>query len=323
MIRTRFLLTPLFLLMSTVSFARAEDGAVIYKRLLKSTVWVVNPVSQGSGVVIHQSTGGKTPFYLIATNHHVVDLPRSTTPDRTYPTVDVYHPRWNGGRLETDRKVYIRNGWKKRATIVHSDPKRDLAILYVSGKLDAPYSVVDISKDSATPGATVHSIGNPGSSAALWVYSDGKVRTSYKAAVRYKNGQLVNATFLVTTSPVNPGDSGGPLVDGNGRLVGINQGHQTNKRLMSYAIDRSELADYHKQLDNDGFFLAKKPEHFQNRIAYYRKVGRSAEALSNYSLLLKHYKTLHAKKPSSTLAKDIADVEKQIALLKRSPGSIP
>src|SRR5882762_3736971 len=60
-----------------------------------------------------------------------------------------------------------------------ADIPRDLALI----QLDSiPEDVLElkISSEGATPGDTVHSVGNPGVSGALWVYTSGSVRSVYK-----------------------------------------------------------------------------------------------------------------------------------------------
>src|SRR5438046_1397067 len=76
-----------------------------------------------------------------------------------------------------------------------------------------------LGREGVGPGDTVHSIGSPGASDALWAYTPGAVKAVYKKswAVRDRN-EIHNfeANVVETTSPVNPGDSGGPLLNGQG-----------------------------------------------------------------------------------------------------------
>src|SRR5213076_2868989 len=98
---------------------------------------------------------------------------------------------------------------------------------------------------SPDPGQTVHSIGNPGRSDALWVYTPGKVRQVYTKKWRAKLDERTTLHFearvIETDSPTNPGDSGGPLVNDRAELVGVTQGGATNASLLSTFVDVTEV----------------------------------------------------------------------------------
>jgi hypothetical protein len=90
----------------------------------------------------------------------------------------------------------------------------------------------------------VHSLGNPGGSGALWVYTPGKVRQVYQKKWAAKAGRETlqfEARVIETDSPTNPGDSGGPLVNDQAELVGVTQGGATNASLLSVFVDVSEV----------------------------------------------------------------------------------
>src|SRR5207249_3390857 len=87
--------------------------------------------------------------------------------------------------------------------------------------------VVPLAKKSVSPGQRVHSIGNPGKSEGMWVYTSGTVRqvVRMKWTVRTEEDKLtLEAKVVQTQSPTNPGDSGGPLLNDNAELVGVTQG---------------------------------------------------------------------------------------------------
>ena len=91
----------------------------------------------------------------------------------------------------------------------------------------------------------MHSIGNPGRSGALWVYTPGKVRQVYskkwKAKLDQRNIHTFQAKVIETDSPTNPGDSGGPLVNDQGELVGVTQGGAIDAESLSIFVDLSEV----------------------------------------------------------------------------------
>src|SRR5262249_27455069 len=89
------------------------------------------------------------------------------------------------------------------------------------------------------------SIGNPGKSGALWVYTPGKVRQVYHKKWQAKLDEKTTLTFqakvIETDSPTNPGDSGGPLVNDKGELVGVTQGAAIDAQSLSIFVDLSEV----------------------------------------------------------------------------------
>ena len=102
-----------------------------------------------------------------------------------------------------------------------------------------------LAASSPEPGQAVHSIGNPGKSGALWVYTPGKVRQVYskkwKAKLDERTIQTFEAKVIETDSPTNPGDSGGPLVNDKGELVGVTQGGAIDAQALSIFVDLSEV----------------------------------------------------------------------------------
>jgi hypothetical protein len=90
----------------------------------------------------------------------------------------------------------------------------------------------------------VHSVGNPGGSGALWVYTPGKVRQVYQKNWRAEvDGKTLSfkAKVVETDSATNPGDSGGPLVNDQGELVGVTQGGAIKAQLLSTFVDVGEV----------------------------------------------------------------------------------
>jgi hypothetical protein len=88
----------------------------------------------------------------------------------------------------------------------------------------------------------VHSIGNPGASDALWVYTAGQVRAVYHRQLTFDDGMVVDANVVETTSPVNPGDSGGPVLNDQGQLIALVQSTGAND--LSVCVDVRELSSF-------------------------------------------------------------------------------
>jgi hypothetical protein len=216
--------------------ARAEDeGTKVYQRVLKSVVWIHSPrgggkLATGSGTLIDRT------HRLVLTNFHVVgDNDRAR----------VIFPIFRDGRLVAERDYYVEhlrtNGVPGR--VVARDTKRDLALIQLE-RLPEGAEPLPLSPTGVSPGQTVHSVGNPGGSGALWVYTPGKVRQVYfkrwKADLDGRTASF-EAEVVETDSPTNPGDSGGPLVNDQAQLVGVTQGGAVKAQLLSIFIDVSEV----------------------------------------------------------------------------------
>ncbi len=214
-----------------------DVGANVYREVLHSAVWVHSDrgggrLATGTGSLVDKGRR------LVLTNYHVVgDVKRAT----------VFFPDYGSDKKATsDRKHYVDHANKLGITgdVVEIDKEGDLALI----RLDrVPEGAKELALASASPdpGQTVHSIGNPGKSGALWVYTPGKVRQVYSKKWRAKLDEKTTLNFqakvIETDSPTNPGDSGGPLVNDKGELVGVTQGGALDAQLLSTFIDLSEV----------------------------------------------------------------------------------
>jgi Do/DeqQ family serine protease len=140
--------------------------------------------SMGSGVIV--TSGGR-----ILTNAHVV----------------------NGA---DDIKVTVQDGTDYEAKIVGIDPKADLAVLQLKGKVPAlkPLSFGDSSQ--LRLGEVVLAVGNP--------FGVGKSVTMGIVSAKGRGGMGIEEyeDFIQTDAAINQGNSGGALVNLRGELVGIN-----------------------------------------------------------------------------------------------------
>jgi hypothetical protein len=252
---SRWLASTLLVAALAGACARADvgDGSQVYQGVLKSIAWIQSPRGQGK---LATGTGSLVDKQkrLVLTNYHVVG-----DGDR----VTVMFPIHERGKLIAEREQYLSRIRAEgiRGEVVARDRRRDMALI----KLDhLPDGVVPISlaRDSAKPGQNVHSVGNPGGSGALWVYTPGKVRQTYHKKWRAKLGDQVanfEAQVLETDSATNPGDSGGPLVNDRGELVGVTQGAAIDAHLISTFIDISEVKDFLSSKDVK-VLLAPRPK---------------------------------------------------------------
>jgi V8-like Glu-specific endopeptidase len=215
----------------------ADAGAAVYQKVLPATVWVRSDrgrgrVAMGSGSLVDRGRR------LVLTNYHVVgDVPRAT----------VFFPDFDSNKKAIpERKHYTdrANRLGIPGEVIEVDKEGDLALI----RLDCvPDGAVELPLAAASPepGQSVHSIGNPGKSDALWVYTPGKVRQVYskkwKAKLDEKTVHEFQGKVIETDSPTNPGDSGGPLVNDKGELVGVTQGGAIDAQLLSLFVDLSEV----------------------------------------------------------------------------------
>jgi serine protease Do len=146
----------------------------------------LTPVRSGLGSgFIFQSDG------LILTNAHVV-----ANTDRIQVTL-------------VDKRVFS-------ASLVHIEPREDLAVLRINGARDL--AVAELSDDPLKPGQLVIAIGNP--IGLGWSVTAGVVSALGRTLdIPDGRGELKN--LIQTQTPINPGNSGGPLVSSSGKVVGI------------------------------------------------------------------------------------------------------
>ncbi|HEV3084010.1 MAG TPA: trypsin-like peptidase domain-containing protein [Gemmataceae bacterium] len=216
------------------------SGEKVYRQTLRSTVWILSP--KGAGVM-SSGTGSLIDHKkkLVITNYHVVG---------ENERVIVLFPAYRkGNKLVTERSHYfdlMKNGAGIKGKVLHRDSNRDLALIELEN-VPPSAAPMRLARDSAGPGQRVHSIGNPGSSDGLWLYTSGTVRQVYHKKWRSRDGQKIysfEAEVVETQSPTNPGDSGGPLVNDQGELVAITQGTASGAQLLSLFIDLSEVKTF-------------------------------------------------------------------------------
>ncbi|MDB5313882.1 MAG: hhoA 2 [Gemmataceae bacterium] len=213
-----------------------DTGIAAYRQVLKSTVWVHSErgpgkLATGSGSLIDKGRR------LILTNYHVVGNVKTAT---------VFFPAFDGKKVIPERRYYLDRSSRLGipGDVVEVDRAADLALIRLDRVPDGALEILPAA-ESPDPGQTVHSLGNPGRSGALWVYTPGKVRQVYtkawKAKLDDKTIHTFEARVVETDSPTNPGDSGGPLANDKGELVGVTEGGATDAQLLSLFVDISEV----------------------------------------------------------------------------------
>jgi S1-C subfamily serine protease len=126
---------------------------------------------------------------------------------------------------ESDTSVQTRDGTTLEATVVHYEPRNDIAILRVPG-LGLPALRLEPEPSSGTPVAVLgYPENGPFAAAPARLGSAGEVSTQDS----YGRGP-VRRTITPFRGTVRPGDSGSPAVDGGGRVAttvfAANQGGQ-------------------------------------------------------------------------------------------------
>ena len=210
---------------------RADSAA--YQTALKSTVWVLaktaGETSSGTGVLVDVEKK------LVITNFHVVGEARAAV---------IFFPDFKNEKADVTRKHYLDNVKTLgiRGRVLSVDRKRDLALVELD-RLPEGATAIPMAAESCGPGENVESIGNPGTTDALWVYTSGTVRAVYQKTFRTGAGEH-DFKVVETQAPINSGDSGGPVLNSKGELTAIAQAIAPNARLVSYSVDITEVKTF-------------------------------------------------------------------------------
>jgi hypothetical protein len=229
----------------TTGSAEESSGTKVYNSGMKSAVLVMNITqgAQGSGSVVNLRDG------YILTNHHVV---------KGGIEMGILFPLFEKGRPIVDPDRYTSAQARKAALtgrVVCSDERVDLAIIKIQNPGQIPkgtQSVKFAADKGLSPGSKIYSIGNPGASDSLWVYTPGEVRQVYKK--KWLAGTKTNfseheAIIIEATSLTTHGDSGGPCFNEKGEQCGVTQGGKnvTVAQGYSYFIDSEEVKIFLKK----------------------------------------------------------------------------
>jgi hypothetical protein len=221
--------------------ANADTGTSVYLKGMRSTVQVIVPLggdraTMGSGSVVHLQQG------YILTNWHVVDGSNGN--------VIIRFPLWANGRpvVEPDRYRNAKQGLLE-GRVLASDQQCDLAVIKLlePARIPRGTAAAHFAVSSPLAGAKIYSIGNPGASDSMWVYTPGDVRNVYTKKWSASDGggkrSDHSARIIEATSPVSPGDSGGPCFNDRGEQIGVAQCILDAKVAQGYStfIDSSEV----------------------------------------------------------------------------------
>jgi HEAT repeat protein/S1-C subfamily serine protease/DNA-directed RNA polymerase subunit RPC12/RpoP len=224
---------------TTVAATPKVSRNAIYEYVLKSAVFIFTKHAQGGAM----GTGSliDRDNRLVLTNYHVVH--GMVDFFVLFPT---YEQKDGKRELIRVRSKNLDMSTQVKGTVVAHDKTHDLALIQLDRIPEGlGIEALPFAKTDPASGDDVHSVGNPGASDSLWVYTPGHVRSVYRKQFTAGGGDLIlnlDSKVVETDSPTNPGDSGGPCVNDRGELVGVTQSTQMGAMVhaMSLFIDRSE-----------------------------------------------------------------------------------
>lgn len=130
---------------------------------------------------------------------------------------------------QNNQVLVIIQGKVHNATLIKSDPLRDVALLKIEG--DFIGRAVKISSDAANLGEKIFVIGTP---------LDESLDFTITSGIISANRDLKGKSYYQTDAAVNPGNSGGPVFDDHGNVIGMTvSGHFTKdggSRNINYLI---------------------------------------------------------------------------------------
>jgi hypothetical protein len=227
---SRTILASLVTVASLAATTHAWADAEVYQNVLQSTTWVLakagDKTSSGTGVLVDAEKK------LVISNFHVVGEAR---------TAIVFFPDMQNDKPVVSRKHYVDSvkTLAIRGRVLAVDRKRDLSLIQLD-RLPEGAKAITLAAASPRPGEAIESIGNPGASDALWVYTSGTVRAVYKKQFRTGAGDH-DFTVVEMQSPINTGDSGGPVVNSAGEMVAVSQAISKSGNNISFAVDVNEI----------------------------------------------------------------------------------
>ena len=125
-----------------------------------------------------------------------------------------YHVVASGGNLS----VTLSDGSNFKASVVGSEPGKDIAVLRINAPKSKLKPVTVGSSEKLIVGQKVLAIGNPfGLDQTLTV----GIVSALGRQIRSPSDRTIS-DVIQTDAAINPGNSGGPLLDSQGRVIGVN-----------------------------------------------------------------------------------------------------
>jgi tetratricopeptide (TPR) repeat protein len=143
--------------------------------------------------------------------------------------------------------------------IAGADPEKDIIIFKIKELLAE--GIIPGNSDSAVPGQTVYSIGNPRSYKKT--FSSGLISAIRKDKVN--NGH----TQLQFSASISPGSSGGALLNTDGDLIGIAASSDKNGQNLNFAIPVNEFLNI-RIINTDDTIQVNAMENYCKGYSYYK-----------------------------------------------------
>lgn len=212
------------------------DETTLYKKVLKSCVFIVTPVKGGYGMGSGSLIDAERRYVL--TNYHVVE-----DQDAVFCQFPVF---LKDGSVLGDKKEYMKRipaGQAIKGKVLFRDISRDLALVQLAS-VPTGTPAIPLSRKSPEPATRTWNIGSPGDLNQVFGVTEGRVRQVGPENMVVGGGGesfTVKATMVKATNPTNPGDSGGPLFDKRGYLVAVTESGSRKAQAMNYFVDVSEV----------------------------------------------------------------------------------
>jgi len=203
--------------------AGGVDTETLYDETIDSvvTVYVTGDRGSSSGSGFVYDDAGH-----LLTNHHVID----------------------GGEV-VEIRFGTRGEWR-RATVVGSDPRSDLAVLAVDD-LPSTARPLEMADDRPRQGADAIAIGSP-------LRLEGTITTGTVSGVdrslRLPSGPLV-PDVIQTDAAINPGNSGGPLLSADGKVLGVNTARASASDNIGFAVSAAMVDRVAPELIETGDYV--------------------------------------------------------------------
>ncbi|MBS3084080.1 trypsin-like peptidase domain-containing protein [Candidatus Pacearchaeota archaeon] len=175
-----------------------QDFSLVIEEAIKKVVTVTTDLSAGTGFIVADGS------YII-TNNHVIEG-SNTIQVQTYAN-----------------EVYV-------AELVGADANADIAVLKISGELDA-FELSD--SDEVVIGEKVIAIGNP--LGLSFTVTEGIV------SALHREGPNGLQAYIQTDVTLNPGNSGGPLVNKDGKIIGMANFKVGGAEALGFALESNTL----------------------------------------------------------------------------------